>query len=305
MKAFTLPCWYSCGILPYSMHFVLTLRVHHRLEFGVIRSGVAWQFTTVMRVATIYSASCSMSIAVQLSLRVSFPAVARRHFWAASFLLSSYITLTIHPVTFWLVSMLVAIPSGPTRLHSITVSFDDDDSSSSLTYVTSVPTSVVVYIKSMMAVGFLWARWLTLSGSLFNIKLMTSTCCSSPVSSLPSQLYTFHCGPLVLKSPKRISLASMTLYNSMPTTAVLIVLISTLVYPWSGWRWFPYTLTILVLLFFLPPLSSSSHTFSTLIYGWLMISVFASTMILFLMVPTISIVTRCSFHSSTVLDRLS
>lgn len=120
MKAFTLLCYYRHCVLAYSECLTAISVVLDLLERAVTHRGLAKLSRTIVRVVSINSAYCSMSVVVQSSPSGRRLTVARCHAFAASFPLSSEIVLMPHPIISWLMPTLLTILSGSSMLQTMT-----------------------------------------------------------------------------------------------------------------------------------------------------------------------------------------
>lgn len=219
---------------------------------------------------------------------------------AAYSLLPSHIALILHVVTSWLMTMLLAIPSESLKWHTMTSWSNSVESSSSLTQVSNAPTSRVVNVKSIIDVVYLRVDWLAFYGLLFKIRWGVYTSLSSLTAFLLSSQGIFQSRLWSLKSPRSTTLPSMMFFWFVSAYTVLLVLLPILSYTRSALRWLSHMLTLIVLLFYLLTLSSSSHIFRVWMYGRLNLSVLVFTISLFLVVTAFPVVTRCSFNSPSI-----
>lgn len=143
----------------------------------------------------------------------------------------------------------------------MTLLLDGVASSSSIIYMSSIPMSRALYVRIIIKVIFLCAGRVSFPGSIFNIRSYASTILSSHATSLLSPHCTFPCGLWALRSSRRTTLATMMLSQAASASALSLLVIPALFHASSARKWLSYTFTILVFLFFFPPLSSSPQIF--------------------------------------------
>lgn len=150
--------------LPFAFCLRATSGVHHHLEYAVTLRGVTLLSSTDVRVVFVHSPFCTMSAIVQLSSSMLLLSNSRCHGFAAWFVLSSDFTLTSHPITSRLVSILPTSSLMSARWHIMTSHSDGVVSLSLTTHISSPPISGVLNINAMIAVIVLYVALMAFPG---------------------------------------------------------------------------------------------------------------------------------------------
>lgn len=181
------------------------------MECGVTCIRVACFSSILEKVDSIHSALSSMSF-------LELPSLIRGHsratwcqFMYASFFSMSNRVLTPHSVTSCLVPIPPTISSRLAMSNTITLLSDYVDSSSSMTPISSTPTSRIVNLRSMIEVVLRRIGLVASPVSLFRIKRYPSIKVSRSVESLFLPQCRFYSGLWALKFLNRMAMPSIRL----------------------------------------------------------------------------------------------